>query len=90
MHVSVRLFAHLRAIVGTDELVCELPTGATARTAWDDLAAKFPELTEHREAVSTAVNAEYARMDHLLADGDEIAFLPPRFRRMLTLVPIVT
>jgi len=77
MHVSVRLFAHLQAIVGTDELVCELTTGATARTVWDDLAAKFPELTEYHEAVSTAVNAEYAQMDRLLADGDEIAFLPP-------------
>jgi molybdopterin converting factor small subunit len=23
------------------------------------------------------VNADYARMDHALGDGDEIAFLPP-------------
>ena len=27
--------------------------------------------------MSSAVNADYARMDHVLRDGDEVAFLPP-------------
>ena len=43
----------------------------------DDLAREFPELAAYRDAVSTAVNTEYARMDAHVADGDEIAFLPP-------------
>ena len=28
-------------------------------------------------SISSAVNADYARMDHVLSDGDEVAFLPP-------------
>ena len=28
-------------------------------------------------SISSAVNADYARLDTPLADGDEVAFLPP-------------
>ena len=77
MRVTVRLFARLREIAGAETLVRELPPGATAGGLWDDLAREFPELAEYRDAVSTAVNEEYARMDAAIAEGDEIAFLPP-------------
>ena len=77
MRVSVRLFARLRDIAGASDLERELPDGSTARALWDTLATEFPELDRYRETVSTAVNAEYSRMDHALADGDEVAFLPP-------------
>ncbi|MCY4026345.1 MAG: molybdopterin converting factor subunit 1 [Acidobacteria bacterium] len=77
MRVTVRLFARLREIAGAETLVRELPPGTTAGGLWDDLAREFPELAEYRSAVSTAVNEEYARMDAAIAEGDEIAFLPP-------------
>ena len=77
MRVTVRLFARLREIAGAETLVRELPTGATAGSLWEDLARDFPELAAYRDAVSTAVNAEYARMNATVADGDEVAFLPP-------------
>ena len=77
MRVTVRLFARLRDIVGATDVVRELPAGSTAAVLWDRLAAEYPALNPYRAAVSTAVNAEYSRMDRPLADGDEIAFLPP-------------
>ena len=77
MRVNVRLFARLRDIAGTSDLVRELPSGSTARALWDGLAAEFPDLAPYRGSVSTAVNEEYARMDSTLSEGDEIAFLPP-------------
>ena len=77
MRVTVRLFARLRDIAGTSEFHTELPDGATARTLWDTMAAEHAEFGRYRDAVSTAVNEEYAKMDHILSDGDEIAFLPP-------------
>jgi len=77
MRVTVRLFARLRDITGTGELTRELPAGATAALLWDTLAKDYADLDSYREAVSTAVNAEYSKMSHPLADGDEVAFLPP-------------
>ena len=77
MRVTVRLFARLREIAGAAELSRELPAGATIRDLWRQLAAEFPSLAQYERSISTAVNAEYARMDHVLRAGDEIAFLPP-------------
>jgi molybdopterin synthase sulfur carrier subunit len=34
-------------------------------------------MAPYRGSVSGAVNAEYARMDAPIHDGDEVAFLPP-------------
>lgn len=77
MRVKVRLFARLREIAGRDELVLELPSPAVARDAWNRLVAEHPALEPFGPAISTAVNAEYARLDSPLGDGDEVAFLPP-------------
>jgi molybdopterin converting factor subunit 1 len=77
MRVKVRLFARLRDIAGAADLARELPGGATVGTVWNLLADEHPELAAYRGAVSVAVNAEYARMDARIADGDEVAFLPP-------------
>ena len=77
MFVTVRLFARLREIAGASELREELPDGATARTAWQELAARYPELAAYETIVSCAVNEEYARFDTELSDGAEVAFLPP-------------
>ena len=77
MRVTVRLFARLRDIVGAGELQREVPPGATVRAVWQNLAAEFPELGSYATSISTAVNAEYARMDAVLHEGDEVAFLPP-------------
>lgn len=77
MRVTVRLFARLRDVTGAAELERELPEGATARLLWDTLAGEYAGLEAYRAAVSAAVNAEYASMNHCLSDGDEVAFLPP-------------
>ena len=77
MLVTIRLFARLREIAGTGEIQQELPPRATARTAWQALAARYPELAAYQAVASCAVNEEYARFDTPLENGDEVAFLPP-------------
>ena len=77
MLVTIRLFARLREIAGASELRRELPEAATARAAWDALAAEFHSLGEYESSVSVAVNEEYAGFSTTLQDGDEVAFLPP-------------
>ena len=77
MRVTVRLFARLRDIAGNGEIARELEPGATIGTIWRQLASEFPELAPYERSISSAVNADYARMDQVLRDGDEVAFLPP-------------
>jgi sulfur-carrier protein len=77
VRVTVRLFARLRDITGAAELSREVAPGATIGSVWRDLVGEFPGLAEYERSISTAVNADYARMNHALADGDEVAFLPP-------------
>ena len=77
MRVTVRLFARLRDIAGAPELVRETPAGATAGDVWRALVAEFPDMARYDSSISTAVNADYAKMGTALAEHDEVAFLPP-------------
>jgi molybdopterin converting factor subunit 1 len=77
MRVMVRLFARVRDIAGAGELLREVPEGCTVRDLWRTLIAEFPALEPYSGSVSGARNLEYVRMDAPLADGDEVAFLPP-------------
>ena len=77
MRVTVRLFARLRDIAGEAELARDLAPGATIGDLWRQLALEFPDLAVYGRSISSAINADYARMDQRVSDGDEIAFLPP-------------
>ena len=77
MRVTVRLFARLRDLAGAGELVRDVSAPATVQTVWRSLVADFPTLADYERTMSVAVNAEYSRMNADVADGDEVAFLPP-------------
>ena len=78
MKVCVRLFASLRdAAAGADRLELDLAAPATAEDAWRALVARHPSLAARRGSLAAAVNRTYAGFDDPLAEGDEIAFIPP-------------
>jgi molybdopterin converting factor subunit 1 len=77
MRVTVRVFARLREILGANELERDVPDGATIRSVWQALADEHPAVAPYASSVSAARNLEYAAMTTPVADGDEIAFLPP-------------
>jgi molybdopterin converting factor subunit 1 len=72
MRITVKLFAGLRERAGTGERELELPEGARAGDVWASLS-----LGEEPAGLLYAVNKQYAGQDHPLADGDEIALIPP-------------
>ena len=72
MRVAVRLFAGLRELAGTRATVIELPEGAIAGDVWPAL-----ELGVEPPGLLLAVNKSYAARDTALADGDEVALIPP-------------
>jgi molybdopterin synthase catalytic subunit/molybdopterin converting factor small subunit len=72
MRVRVRLFAGLRERVGTGENEMELPPGARASDVWELL-----QVGPEPQGLAYAVNRRYVERDHALADGDELAIIPP-------------
>jgi len=73
MHVRVRLFAALRELAGTAERDLELPDGARVGDVW----ARMPDLGAEPPGLLYAVNKEYVDAGRELADGDELAVIPP-------------
>jgi molybdopterin synthase catalytic subunit/molybdopterin converting factor small subunit len=72
MRVRVRLFAGLRERVGTGENEMELPPGSHASDVWELL-----QIGPEPEGLAYAVNRQYVDREQVLADGDELAIIPP-------------
>jgi len=77
IRVTIKLFAILRERAGVSDFTVDLADGATGADASKAIVAKHPGLAELLPRVAYAVNRDYARVDSLLADGDEVAVLPP-------------
>ncbi len=77
MRVAVRLFGQIREAVGAKELHVQLPEGARASTLRSLLAEQYPAFAAPSARLRVSVNREFAAADAPLADGDEVAFLPP-------------
>jgi MoaD family protein len=73
--VRVRLFAALREAAHTSEVEA---SGKTVGEVVDSLSARFGERFSAVAAVSSfVVNGERAGRATVIADGDEVALLPP-------------
>jgi molybdopterin synthase catalytic subunit/molybdopterin converting factor small subunit len=70
--ITVRLFAGLRERAGAGQLKLELPDGASIGDVWAAL-----DLGDEPSGLLYAVNRAYAEPQQPLADGDEVALIPP-------------
>ncbi len=77
MRVSVLTFASIREVVGDGMRTLELPADATAETAWRALVEEFPALQGVERSTRLARNGELVDRSAPLADGDELAVMPP-------------
>lgn len=77
MRVRLLLFALYRDLAGTSELELELPTGATTQDLVETVRARGGGLARLPAEPAIAVNRDYASLDAVLAEGDEVALLPP-------------
>lgn len=76
MRIRTLLFAVYRDMAGTDAIDLDLPAGATAADLVGRLRAE-PGLDRLPAEPALAVNHEYVPLSTGLADGDEVALLPP-------------
>jgi molybdopterin synthase catalytic subunit len=72
MKVAVRLFAALRERAGAREAALELRDGASVDDVWPALG-----LGDEPAGLVYAVNRRYVERGTPLADGDEVALIPP-------------
>src|ERR1035441_10397918 len=77
MHVRVLFFGMLRDIVGMSREEVEFPEGADLHSVFASYASRFPRLGDLARSIVVARNQEFAHPAAKLADGDEVAFLPP-------------
>lgn len=75
--VKMLFFGQLKDIAGGAELSRHMPAGSTTESLFEQIAGEFPRLGALRGSVVLARNAVFVRSAEALADGDEIAFLPP-------------
>ena len=73
--VRLRYFALLRDQAGCGDETVET-TATDAAGLYGELAARHGFSLE-RDRLRVAVNAEFADWSHVLADGDEVVFIPP-------------
>jgi molybdopterin converting factor subunit 1 len=76
MNVTVLLFASYADAVGRPELDLDLPSGATVADALERVA-QLPGADRVPPSPLVAVNERYASLDQRLAQGDELALIPP-------------
>ena len=77
MEIRVLYFAVFREKLGRDHDVVALAPGARVCDAIDALAVRHAAIGQLRGNVRVAVNEEFADDERELADGDELALIPP-------------
>jgi molybdopterin converting factor small subunit len=77
MKVRVKLFAVAKELAASDELVIDVPTGATIADLRRSVVAAIPALEKIVPHSLWAVGAEYVRDDTKLNETSNVALIPP-------------
>ncbi|HKY64618.1 MAG TPA: MoaD/ThiS family protein [bacterium] len=77
IRVRVLFFASLRDLFGQGEKVCSLPAGATLGRLAEEIFRGCEAGAEVLKCLRFGVNQDFAPMETLLRDDDEVALLPP-------------
>jgi molybdopterin synthase catalytic subunit len=77
VRVQVLFFGVLKDVLGRASDTLEMADGVRLADVFDHYASTYPRLQQMRESIVLARNHEFAGADTRLAEGDEIALLPP-------------
>jgi len=77
MKIGVLFFGLLKDVVGRSSETVELPEGARVRDVLRHCVRVAPRLEPMMPSLAISVNREYAEVDRVLREGDEVALLPP-------------
>jgi molybdopterin converting factor subunit 1 len=77
VRVRILFFGLIRDVVGRREDSLDIPDGSRLESVFEHYASRFPKLREMAASTVLAVNQQFSTPAAPLADGDEVAFLPP-------------
>lgn len=77
MEVKVLFFASLADRLKVREIKIDLPLKSSVSDAVETLTQRYPALAEVHSTLAFAVNLDYVQPGYVLADGDELALIPP-------------
>lgn len=75
--IRLKFFARYAELVGREDVDLPVPVPTTVAEIVRQVRAGVPGAAQLPERPLTAVNLRHARLDALVQDGDEVAFLPP-------------
>jgi molybdopterin converting factor subunit 1 len=77
VHIRVLFFGVIRDVTGLREDLLTLPPGGNIAAVFEHYAARFPRLRDMSSSTVLALNQEFSSLSAPVAEGDEVAFLPP-------------
>jgi len=77
MRIRAKLFAPYRELIGEPEVWLDIDPGRTVADAVEALQKAHPVLARQPYRPLTACNLRHVPGSHVLAEGDELALLPP-------------
>ena len=77
MRLNILFFGQLKDIAGRSEDSVDLPEGSRVDDVFQHYASALPRMRELAGSIVVARNQQFTPASQPLADGDEIAFLPP-------------
>jgi len=77
MRARVLFFGMLKDMVGRSAEDADFPDGADLGTVFETYARRYPQLGSMAQSIVMARNQEFAELSTSIAEGDEVAFLPP-------------
>jgi molybdopterin converting factor subunit 1 len=75
--VKIRLFASLREMVGSNEILLKIKEGDTVADLKESIFRRYPSLSSLKITLIYAVNHKIANDSTILSYQDEIAVFPP-------------
>jgi molybdopterin converting factor subunit 1 len=77
MKVTVLFFGVLKDVAERASVTLEFAEGTTVSNILEQCASANPELRKFEKSLAIAVNQQYAGLQTVVHDGDEVALLPP-------------
>jgi molybdopterin converting factor subunit 1 len=77
VQIRVLFFGVIRDVTGVREDSLNLPAGGNIGSVFEHYATRFPQLREMASSIVLALNQEFSPPTAPVAEGDEVAFLPP-------------